>query len=310
MQHQNPIGSLFSLKIMAVSEEGHRILKNYQPKGRRVANIKIENYLIRVNLAEVSTGYMEVSGFDTIMNQEADEKATIYVDSSISEVKERQVQLVMRKACDSGKIRQIVAKHMIVDEIPVVKLDLEENSDRFYVYTRGQVDLVTDRIQDAIAVANEDLGVVVDRNQNYVWMRARNLNQTALTGLNPNEGDEGADSIAMALSILLHRNDVDVTVHTLLESGQTPRAIMNNYLKNSTVLDLSGCAVDEVLFYVSNGNPVFALTDSDRGELVVGYTTNSVYLYDPKNKKLETVPLEKAEELFENCGNVFLSYLN
>ena len=169
--------------------------------------------------------------------------------------------------------------------------------------------LATDSISDAIRKANDQLGVVVDENQNYVWMRARKQTQNAFSALSTNEGDADADSIASAISIMLQRNDVDVTVHTLLENGQTPKGILEQYLKEKTVLDLSGCTVEEVIFYVSNGSPVFALADQNRAVLIVGYTSNNVFLYNPKTRTTESVTMENASEMFENAGNVFFSYL-
>lgn len=297
------------LKIMATAEENHGILKTYEPEGKRVASISIQNHMIQVDLAKVVENHLEICGTDTIMNRDAEEEEIVTVTSTVTNVKETQYQLALKKEIDTGKTKQIVAKSMIVEEVPIIKLKSSEEKDRFYVYVKGDVLLATDSISDAIREANDELGVVVDENQNYVWMRARKQTQNAFSALSPNEGDVEADSIASAISIMLHRNDVDVTVHTLLENGQTPKGIMEQYLKEKTVLDLSGCTVEEVIFYVSNGSPVFALADKNRAVLIVGYTSNNVLLYNPKTQTTESMSMENALEMFENAGNVFFSYL-
>ena len=61
--------------------------------------------------------------------------------------------------------------------------------------------------------------------------------------------------------------------------GETPKQILLNTLKDATVLDLTGCTVDEILYYVSNGYPVFAMTGSNDAVLVVGYDANNVVLF-------------------------------
>ena len=297
------------LKIMATAEEKHGILKTYEPEGKRVASISIQNHMIQVDLAKVVENHLESCGTDTIMNRDAEEEEIVTITSTVTDVKETQYQLALKKEIDTGKTKQIVAKSMIVEEIPIIKLKSSEEKDRFYVYVKGDVLLATDSISDAIRKANDQLGVVVDENQNYVWMRARKQTQNAFSALSTNEGDADADSIACAISIMLQRNDVDVTVHTLLENGQTPKGILEQYLKEKTVLDLSGCTVEEVIFYVSNGSPVFALADQNRAVLIVGYTSNNVFLYNPKTRTTESVTMENASEMFENAGNVFFSYL-
>ena len=42
--------------------------------------------------------------------------------------------------------------------------------------------------------------------------------------------------------------------------------ILQNTLRDKLVLDLTGCTTDEVLFYVSNGAAVFAMTDTNTAE--------------------------------------------
>ena len=43
----------------------------------------------------------------------------------------------------------------------------------YYVYAQGKVLLSTDDVADAVLAANEAMGVVIDKNQQYVWKRSR-----------------------------------------------------------------------------------------------------------------------------------------
>lgn len=47
------------------------------------------------------------------------------------------------------------------------------------------------------------------------------------------------------------------------------------------VLDLTGCNIEEVLYYVSCGSPVFSMTGSTDAVLIIGYDSNSVVIFDP-----------------------------
>ncbi len=60
-------------------------------------------------------------------------------------------------------------------------------------------------------------------------------------------------------------------------------------LKNTgTVIDLSGCSLDSVLYEVSAQRPVIAKTGADSSVVIVGYDEYNTYLYDPVKK--ETYP--------------------
>ena len=76
-------------------------------------------------------------------------------------------------------------------------------------------------------------------------------------------------------------------------------------MKDARILDLTGCSVEEVLYYVSCGNPVFAMTGSNEAVLVVGYDANNVIIFDPSSGNNFKQSITEAEEVFKGAGNVF-----
>ena len=113
-----------------------------------------------------------------------------------------------------------------------------------------------------------------------------------------------------------HRNYLELADalqarHTaeLMEQGLTPKEVLENTLKDAVVLDLTGCVTEDILFYVSKGSPVFAMTGSKNAILVVGYTGNNINYYDPELNRICTTTFEKADEMFHSGGNKFITYL-
>jgi hypothetical protein len=98
------------------------------------------------------------------------------------------------------------------------------------------------------------------------------------------------------------------TTTSMISQGETPKQILLNTLKDAVVLDLTGCTVDEILYYVSNGYPVFAMTGSNDAVLVVGYDANNVVLYDPAMGQTYKRTIADADEMFFNAGNIFFTY--
>lgn len=104
------------------------------------------------------------------------------------------------------------------------------------------------------------------------------------------------------------KEEINISVSALISQGETPKQILLNTLKDATVLDLTGCTVDEILYYVSNGYPVFAMTGSNDAVLVVGYDANNVVLYDPAVGQTYKRTTADADETFFNAGNIFFTY--
>ena len=69
----------------------------------------------------------------------------------------------------------------------------EGSTKHYYVYVKGNVVLATDDVTEAVTAANDSMGVVIDSNQQYVWMRARKNAVNAFANIACNEIDKDAD---------------------------------------------------------------------------------------------------------------------
>ena len=108
---------------------------------------------------------------------------------------------------------------------------------------------------------------------------------------------------------MLEKEGINISVNALIEGGETPKSILNNTMKDMQVLDLTGCNIEEVLYYVSCGSPVFSMTGSTDAVLIIGYDSNSVVIFDPALGTTYRKTLTEADEMFTPAGNVFFTYL-
>jgi len=242
------------------------------------------------------------------MNREGDTNKVVSVQKIQHSEKQAQIQLVLKKAvAETPKL--LTPKETILEEEREVIFEKSTLQSEYYVYAQGKILLSTDNIADAVLVANEAMGVVIDKEQQYVWKRSRKTSQTAFRGMLVGEEDKAAGSIAKSINAMLEREGINISVSALLEQDDTPEEILKNALRDATVFDLSGCAIDEVLYYISNGAPVFAMTDSDEAALIVGYDSTHVSIYDPNKNATYRKSIADADEMFANAGSIFLTYL-
>ena len=142
----------------------------------------------------------------------------------------------------------------------------------------------------------------------YVWKRGRKSYQNAIS-VTYGSSDSESNSQAKALSAMLVHEGENVQVHTLLEGGQTPISILSSTLKDYDILDLTGASLDEVLYYVNLGNPVYAYTGENSALLIVGYDSANILVYNPDNMSTSKMGMQDATEYFASLGNVFVSYI-
>ena len=255
----NTVFPMKNLTIMDTSENSHSILKTYKPSRGSIGSISVEDYTITIHLIKKSGGHYVAAGTDAIMNREGDTEEKVTVGSTVTDRKETQYQLMMKNGADASKIKMLTSKSVLLENPRDVSVKNKESQEYFYVYKKGDVLFATDEIADAIVCANNHMGVVVDSKQQYVWMRARKSAQTAFSSLKVNDADKSSSSVVQAVSAMLNYRGNGLSVKELIDNGGTPKSAIENTLKDSVVLDISGCTVEEILFYVSKGSPVFAV---------------------------------------------------
>lgn len=298
------------VKIMATSQESHEIVKQYRPKSGKIESISVKDYIITVNLIQNSDGQYVSAGTDAIMNRVADTEGRVTVGYLVTEAKETERKIVLKNVSENQKTVMVTSKVTVQEEPKIFSFDEKEQQERFYVYVKGNVILATESIADAILLANERLGVVVDKRQMYVWMRAHKTAQGAFKGVTVNDADRGSSPLVQAVSAMLEYCGEGLSVKELIENGETPKSALESTLKDKEVLDVSGCTVNEIIYYVSEGSPVFAMTGMDQAVLVTGYNTSVIYYYDPSENTTKSISYDLADEWFSEAGNVYFTYLD
>ena len=123
-------------------------------------------------------------------------------------------------------------------------------------------------------------GVVLDQNQNYVWVKGDKENE-----------------YEMDLS----------DVPSVFTSGTLdPEKLEEGVGK--TIVDLSGCTLDEVLYFVSHDRPVLANT-KEGVKCIVGYDEYNTYLLNPGEDEWYYYGIQDSTDLFLAAGNEFYSYI-
>ncbi len=296
-------------KIMIISTDpSHEVLKEYSKPDYYVTDIYLEDYTIYLNRVSFDgITYVEADQ-DTIMNREGNSMEAVTIHSTVTEVKETEYQIDFGNTITNTSPKMITPKDIALEEDRTVLLNPQRQNERFFVYAKGKVQIGSDILRDAVDRANTDCGVVVGDEAEYLWKRARASAKRSIP-INEEVVAENHSSISKCISALLDVEGISIDVESLLRSGQTPREILSGSLKDARFMDLTGCNVEEVLYYISCGAPVFALSGNNEAVLLVGYDQNSVMVYNPMTPGNSPVSFADADELFERNGNVFLTYL-
>ncbi len=76
------------------------------------------------------------------------------------------------------------------------------------------------------------------------------------------------------------------------------------------LIDLTGCSLENVLYEISAQRAVIAKTGADTSVVIVGYDAYNTWLLDPATGEVSPYGMNDSIALFQQAGNVFISYLD
>lgn len=297
------------LNIAQVQSGQVTILKTYAKSGYYISDIEIEDFTIYLNRMKQNGSSYVVAEKDMIMNREGDSGKLISIQKTQHENKQAIQRIVLKKAVAEKAPKLLTPKDILLEDTKEVALEWVNDTEQYYVYVKGDVLLSTENVSEAIIMANKEMGVVIDYNQQCIWKRSKKTTQSAFKGISVGEEDKNADSIVQCVNAMLGFEGINMNVGELMEQEKTPIDILQNALTDVRVLNLTGCNIDDVLYYISNGAPVFAMSGTKNAVLLTGYDAKNISIYDPVYNQTYRKSMDDASELFANAGNVFITYM-
>lgn len=274
----NEVFPMYRLTI--VNSEGEEI-KNYEPSGIYVTDVaQLDNMLTLTRVVRDGTGYKETTE-DHIVSTDVQDDVVYGVGTKTSE--DRQTEIILRLGTTAaGDNTQVVTSKLLAyGESRTIKIPSNESKEPlYYVYAGGCMDSRYTHAGPAIRQANEKVGVVINEKKQFVWERGNR--------------DTTKRIKVEAVPDAFRKGTMDVDA---LEAEM-----------NTDIIDLTGCTLDMVLYFVGQGRPVLAMTP--QGVVtIVGYDEYNVILLDPGSDETYYGGLQDSTKLFEEAGNVFLSYV-
>jgi hypothetical protein len=308
-------GSILApLSTVNISTFDKKILKSYSKPDYYISALEVKGNivdLIRVNkvIDNGRTTYVPASK-DYIMNQGKEEPLFINVTTRVTDQALTEAYLTLPGGFvmeQQPRVKTTV--NTIITQDPTVRLEEPQNlPERYYPYVTGGIQGAYDNAADAIAIANRGIGVVLNNRQQLVWERVAKPVKNVITEFEAMTRKTSGNTIESCIALMLEYQKVSVDKTKLSVKDSSAYDVLLKCSKKTPVR-LTGITLEEVLYYVAVGRPVLALTGPGNAVLIYGYDAFNIMVVDPKTNKLSKIGLQDSAHLFEEAGNVFLSYL-
>lgn len=303
---------LFPMYAVKIYNEVQGILKTYQQNDVYITDCRIESNQItfsRVMKTENETQYTATSD-DYIVNNEVEQQGVNLLEVVPTESYEKIIQIAVKSEINSKNLKILTPKEVLFEGGREIALENEEmKTARYYVYGRDGIEKIYTDPGNAINDAASISGVVVGDDGAYVWKKGNRSIKNQIMKIQGELITEEKGSLAVCLDTILKFEGVSRNTEYFLERGDTAISILEEHLPDATVLDLSGCSLDSILYYVNRDIPVLALLSDGNAVLVIGFNELNTVLMDPQTGTVFKKGMNDSTKWFEENGNCFITYL-
>lgn len=295
-----------------IENENNEILKRYSREGVYVTGAEIRDNQIslqRVERNAVTMQYTPVEE-DQIMNNEEVETGDNTVELAVTEEFETVVQIAVKKTIDKKSIKYLTPKEVLFEGGREVAIAHQEtDTEHYYVYGIRDIRGIYTDAGNAVTRGSEISGVVINDAGAYVWKPGDRDIRNQIMSITGTAADEERSSLAVCLDTMLAYEGVQRNTGYMLQQGITAVEILENNLPDAQILELSGCTLNSVLYYVNRDIPVLATLNDGHAVLIVGFNELNTVLMDPQNGEVYKKGINDSTEWFEENGNSFITYI-
>lgn len=299
--------------INICSEPDNKISMQYQKDDIYIMNVILSDNQITMERArKTPEGVYVVTSADQIMSNTSELRHENTIDVAATKTLEKIVQIAAKSNIATRSLKFMTPKEVMYEGGHEVNLEYPESMhENYYVYGSGGILGVYAKESEAVNIAEQESGTVLNGYGDYVWIKANRNVSNQIMKITAAMQDENNSSLAVCLDTMLLAEGISRNSQYLLDQGATALSVLqDNMPEDCEILDLSGCSLDAVLYYVNRDIPVMAILNDRSAVLIIGFNELNTVIMDPATGTIYKKGINDSTDWFNSNGNQFITYIN
>ncbi len=301
------------ISTIDIINQKKKVVKTYGSTGVYVMEATAKDGVVYLERVRKINGVFEPTTQDFITYKEKENDDEIKVSYKYTDNAYNQLYMTFPKYIYvTNKPKLMITKQTVNEEDTTVKITFDHINKKFYAYGQGQY--MTDylNLNEAVRVAYENAGVVLDENGVIVWRKiAVKDYHTVADKIKIYTVADVQDTLSACIymmGVYEEKNpDLSAMQQDLANDMPVEDVILKYTGRQGT--DITGCDFENGLYYLCKDAPVITRFADGTYVLVTSYNGERIRYINP----LETEDVVESREEFESkvkdSGNVFISYV-
>ncbi len=303
--------TVFPMYCVKIQNEAQGVLMTYRQNNVYITSGDVvENQIILHRVEKGEDGVYREIKEDQIMNTETALASKNMVEVVPTEKYEKLTQIALKSDIERDAMKYLTPGEVLFEGGRDMELaSFETELSRYYIYGKNGIEGIDTSEAGAVALADSISGVVVNEKGYYVWVKGNRSLSNQIMAIQGQAATEEKGSLAVCLDTILEYEGVVRNSKYMLERGSTALSILKESLPDVQVLDLTGCSLDAVLYYVNQDIPVLVTMKDGSAVLLVGFNEKNTVVMNPETGTVYKVGINDSRQWFEENGNCFITYI-
>ncbi len=305
--------TLFYMHSILIQNETGVLLKQYSQEDIYIYQAVIEGDMIKMaratKIMDEETARFKSTTDDQIVSAKESSNGKNYVETGYSNLYKTFVRIVVNGKITPKDVHYAEPEQELYEGDKVLAVTYEDVGERFYVYNAKELLGIFEKEAEAVIYAVNHNAWVMNDYGSYVWRKEKRSTKNQIMAIKATTVTENKNSLGVCLDTMLAFEGIMRNSSYLLEQGESVTDIISENLENAQVLELTGCTLDDVLYYINKDIPVMVRLGQKKAVLITGFNDSEVVILDPDAGTLSKMKKKQAEKMFEEAGSYYITYV-
>lgn len=303
--------SIIPMYVIRIENETAGVLKEYRQEDIYVLSGEVQgNQIILERVVKQEDGTFTETVEDQIMNSESELQTQNTIEIAAVDKYAKLTQISLKSKIEADALMHLTPREVLFEGgRGITLLESQEEIERYYVYGKYGIETVSTEAGKAVKLADSISGIVVAGDGEYIWKKGNRSLRNQIMAIQGEQMSEERNSLAVCLDTILAYEGIVRNSEYMLRRGDSVLTILRESLENEQVLDLTGCTLDSVLYYVNKDIPVLAMMEDGSAVLIVGFNEKNTVIMNPETGTVYKVGMNDSVSWFEQNGNRFITYI-
>lgn len=301
------------ISTIDIIDKNNNVVKTYGSTGVYVIEATAKDGVVYLDRVRKINGEFEPTTQDFITYKEEEDTDKIKIAYSYTDKAYNQLYMTFPDYMYvTEKPKLMITKKAVNEHDTTVKITFDHTNKKFYAYGQGKY--MTDylNLNEAVRVAFENAGVVLDENGVIVWRKiAVKDYHTVADKIKIYNVSDIQDTLAACIYMVGIYEGKNPEYSAMQEELANEIPIEDIILKYTgrQGTDITGCDFENGLYYLCKDAPVITRFADGTYVLVTSYNGQRIRYINPLEENDIVESREEFESKVKDSGNVFISYV-